>query len=186
MSEESKNFIKLAIEVLEQENVTQDSIDKAINYIKQAIEQIKIEKSEVSSIELNDVVIKKSEKTKQITPTIIPATAKDKTLTYESGNTGFFTVDNNGLLTYINEGVDRIKVTASNGVTAYAKVSCVDDEKIEEEPTEVVSNYTGIAISNDDKEMYLGLPISLNAIVFPYDVYGENKYIVPSSDTSVV
>ena len=186
MSEKSKKFIKLAIEILDQENVTQDSIDEAVNYIKQAIEQIEKEKYEVSSIELNDVTIKKSERTKQITPVIRPASAKDKTLTYESGNTGFFTVDNNGLLTYINEGEDRIRVTASNGVTAYAKVSCVDDEKIEEKPTEIVSNYTGIAISNDDKEIYLGLPISLNATVFPYDIYGENKYIVTSSDTSII
>ena len=97
MSEESRKFIKLAIEVLDQENVTQDLVDMAVNYIKQAIEQIKKEK-----------------------------------------------------------------------------------------PAEVVSNYTGIAISNDDKEIYLGLPISLNATVFPYDVYGENKYIVTSSDTSIV
>ena len=186
MSEESKKFIKLALEILDQENITQNSIDEAVNYIKQAIEQIKKEKYEVSSIELNDVIIKKSEKTKQIIPTIIPTTAKDKTLTYESGNTGLFTVDNNGLLTYINEGEDRIKVTASNGVSTYAKVSCVDDEKIEEKPTEVISKYTGIAISNDDKEIYLGLPISLNATVFPYDIYGENKYIVTSSDTSII
>ena len=97
MSEESRKFIKLAIEVLDQENVTQDLVDMAVNYIKQAIEQIKKEK-----------------------------------------------------------------------------------------PAEVVSNYTGIAISNDNKEIYLGLPISLNATVFPYDVYGENKYIVTSSDTSIV
>ena len=57
---------------------------------------------------------------------------------------------------------------------------------MEEKPTEVISKYTGIAISNDDKEMYLGLPISLNATVFPYDIYGENKYIVTSSDTSII
>ena len=45
MNEESKNFIRLAIEVLDQENVTQISVNNAVNYIKQAIEQIKIEKS---------------------------------------------------------------------------------------------------------------------------------------------
>ena len=167
MNEESKNFIRLAIEVLDRENVTQDSIDNAVNYIRQAIEQIKIEKSEVSSIELNDIVIKKSEKTKQITPIIIPATAKGKILTYESGNTGFFTVDNNGLLIYINEGEDRIKVTASNGVTTYAKVSCVDDEKVEEKPIEIASKYTGIAISNDDKEMYLAEIRGISAQIKP-------------------
>ena len=97
MSEESRKFIKLAIEVLDQENITQDLVDMAVNYIKQAMEQIEKEK-----------------------------------------------------------------------------------------PTEIISNYTGIAISNDDKEIYLGLPISINATVFPYDVYGENKYIVTSSDTSIV
>ena len=42
---------------------------------------------------------------------------------------------------------------------------------MEEKPAEVISNYTGIAISNDDKEIYLGLPISLNATVFPYDIF---------------
>ena len=43
MNEESKNFIRLAIEVLGQENVTQNSVNNAINYIRQAIEQIKNE-----------------------------------------------------------------------------------------------------------------------------------------------
>ena len=64
MSEESRKFIKLAIEVLDQENVTQNSVNNAINYIRQAIEQIKAEKIEVTSIELNDIIIKKSEKIK--------------------------------------------------------------------------------------------------------------------------
>ena len=41
MNNESKNFIKLAIELLEEENITQNSIDNAVNYIRQAIEQIK-------------------------------------------------------------------------------------------------------------------------------------------------
>ena len=89
MNEESKKFIRLAKEILDQENVTQNSVNNAINYIRQAIEQIKTEKSEVTSIELNDIIIKKSGRTKQITPTIIPATAKDKTLTYESEELGY-------------------------------------------------------------------------------------------------
>ena len=55
MNEESKKFIRLAKEILDQENVTQNSVNNAINYIRQAIEQIKTEKSEVSSIELNDI-----------------------------------------------------------------------------------------------------------------------------------
>ena len=33
MNEESKNFIRLAIEVLDQENVTQNSVNNAVNYI---------------------------------------------------------------------------------------------------------------------------------------------------------
>ena len=45
MNEESKSFIRLTIEVLDRENVTQDSIDNAVNYIRQAIEQIKKERS---------------------------------------------------------------------------------------------------------------------------------------------
>ena len=43
MNEESKNFIRLAIEVLDQENVTQNSVNNAVNYIRQAIKQIKNE-----------------------------------------------------------------------------------------------------------------------------------------------
>ena len=64
MNEESRNFIRLAIEILDQENVTQNSVNNAINYIRQAIEQIKTEKSEVTSIELNDIIIKKIRKNK--------------------------------------------------------------------------------------------------------------------------
>ena len=47
MNEESKNFIRLAIEILDRENVTQNSVNNAINYIRQAIKQIKAEKIEI-------------------------------------------------------------------------------------------------------------------------------------------
>ena len=40
MNEESKNFIKLAIQKLEVFNHSQDSINSAINYIKLAIKSI--------------------------------------------------------------------------------------------------------------------------------------------------
>ena len=43
MNEKSQNFIKLAIEALDQENVTQNSVNNAVNYIRQAIKQIKNE-----------------------------------------------------------------------------------------------------------------------------------------------
>ena len=66
LNEDSKNYIRAAIEELEVSNPSQDSIDKAVVYIKQAIEQIKKEKYEVVSIELNDIIIKKSEKTKHL------------------------------------------------------------------------------------------------------------------------
>ena len=37
MNEKNKNFIRLAIEVLDQENITQISVNNAVNYIRQAI-----------------------------------------------------------------------------------------------------------------------------------------------------
>lgn len=61
--------------------------------------------------------------TKQITATIEPANADDKTVTWTSSNDSVATVDENGLITFVAEGTATITATTSNGLTATVTVT---------------------------------------------------------------
>lgn len=52
--------------------------------------------------------------TKQITATIEPADADDKTVTWSSSNESVATVDSNGLITFVAEGTAMITAQTSN------------------------------------------------------------------------
>ncbi len=54
-------------------------------------------------------------KTCQLTATVEPSTATDKSVTWSSGNNGVATVDNNGLVTAVAAGTATITVTTSDG-----------------------------------------------------------------------
>ena len=64
--------------------------------------------------------------TLQLKCAIQPANAPTK-LTWKSSKTKFATVDQNGLVTAVGNGVSTISVTASNGVRTSVKVDCVDN-----------------------------------------------------------
>lgn len=61
--------------------------------------------------------------TKQITATIEPANADDKTVTWTSSNDSIATVDGTGLITFVAEGTATITATTSNGLTATVVVT---------------------------------------------------------------
>lgn len=61
--------------------------------------------------------------TRQITATIEPADADDKTVTWSSSNEGVATVDGNGLITFIGEGTATITAKTSNGIEATVAVT---------------------------------------------------------------
>lgn len=62
--------------------------------------------------------------TKQITATITPADADDKTITWSSSNEAIATVDSNGLITFVAEGTATITAqTSAEGVKATVAVT---------------------------------------------------------------
>lgn len=127
----------------------QNQIEQFKNQIKQfqnQIEQLQneIEKLkalqgeeivEVTDLQVDDenIILYKAE-THQLTWTVIPENATDKTVKFESGNTGFVTVTDTGLLTYVNEGETNINLTTSNNITKSVRVIC--KETNEENPDE--------------------------------------------------
>lgn len=62
--------------------------------------------------------------TKQITATITPENADDKTVTWSSSNEAIATVDSNGLITFVAEGTATITAqTSAEGVKATVTVT---------------------------------------------------------------
>lgn len=62
--------------------------------------------------------------TLQLTATIYPENASDKTLTWSSSNPNCASVDNNGLVTYSGDGSTIITVMSSNGISSSCTVEC--------------------------------------------------------------
>lgn len=61
--------------------------------------------------------------TRQITATIDPADADDKTVTWSSSNEAVAMVDDNGLITFIGLGTATITAKTSNGIEAAVSVT---------------------------------------------------------------
>lgn len=61
--------------------------------------------------------------TRQITATIEPVDADDKTVTWSSSNETVATVDGNGLITFVGEGTATITAKTSNGIEATVAVT---------------------------------------------------------------
>ncbi|MCR4565100.1 MAG: Ig-like domain-containing protein [Bacteroidales bacterium] len=74
----------------------------------------------VTSVSLNKTSLTLTEGSQeQLTATIGPSNASDKTVTWSSSNTSVATVDQNGLVTAVSAGTATIKATANDGSGKY-------------------------------------------------------------------
>lgn len=97
--------------------------------------------------------------TRQITYTIIPANATDKTVTYSSSDNSKVSVDQLGNIKALEKGDVLITITCSNGVST-------DCQVVVSEVSEVVA-VTGISLNKTNVNMHTGDTLTLNATISP-------------------
>lgn len=127
----------------------------------------------VSGIKLNttDVTLHKSD-SYQLSATVLPENATNKTITWSTSNSSVATVSSSGKITAVSNGKVIITAKASNGITATCAVNVV--------PVEVSS----VRVSAHNVTLYPGDIYSLTATVKPDNAY--NKSLTwSSSNTSV-
>ena len=100
----------------------------------------------ITDITLDKTTITLNEGQEQIlTPTVNPATAVDKSLTYTSSDTSVATVDPEGKVTAVSKGTATIKATANDGSVNYA--TC---------PVTVIRPVTSIELNKSSLVLYRG------------------------------
>ena len=110
--------------------------------------------------------------TKEIIATVIPETAQDKSLTWESSNPEVATVDENGVVTAVANGNATIRCkTVVGGFTASCTVT------VTTKPDSIMLDYT-------EREIYTTKSVTLEAIVYPESA-NDRSVIWSSSNTKV-
>ncbi len=110
--------------------------------------------------------------TVQLTPTVTPSNATDKSVSWSTSNSSVAVVDSNGLVRGVAGGTATITVKTSNGgFTASCKVT-------------VLESCTGVTVEKSKMSMYLGQTYKLTATVLPSTA--TNKDVTWSSSNSAV
>lgn len=109
--------------------------------------------------------------TQQITASILPENATNKTLTWSSSNPSNLSVDENGLVTAVASGSATITATSENGIRA----TCAATSKIP---------VTSVSVSPSSLSLHPGDKYTLSATVRPSNA--TNKTVYWSSSSSYV
>lgn len=114
----------------------------------------------VTSISLSPTSHKFTElgATKQITATVLPLTAANKSLNWSSSNNAVATVNANGVVKAIGDGSCTITATSTDGTNISASVSITVDSKI---------YVTGVTMNPTTLSMYVDETAQLSASVQP-------------------
>ena len=108
----------------------------------------------------------------QLSTTITPSNATNKTLTYSSSNTSIATVDKNGKVTAKKAGSATITVKSNNGKTATCKITVQN------------VNVTSLKFNKTSASINVGSTLQLSTTIFPSNA--TNKTLTySSSNTSI-
>ncbi len=118
---------------------------------------------EVTKVTLNktSATLKKGEKLR-LSATVLPQTAADKSVTWESSAPSIASVDGKGVVTAVSSGEAKITATASNGISAYCTVTVKDSEepKPSEDKTETKAALTADRTAAEKGKSYFTLSLS--------------------------
>ena len=133
----------------------------------------------VESIELNPSTAELMEgETLQLTASVLPVNASNKTIAWSSSNQAIATVDNNGLVTAIGAGTATIAATAIDGTNLSA--SCI--VTVEAMPQPVLA--TSIVLNMQACEVNVNESLQLLAEVLPEDA--DNKTVIWSTSDATI
>lgn len=136
--------------------------------VRQQVTQIKLDKYSISLDENKD----SKYNTYPLNAQVLPENAYDKTLRWESSDTGVITVSENGLVTAVSKGSATVTVTAADGKI---KAVCT---------VHVIRVVTDIALDKNELVIENGQTAVLNATVTPADAT-DSSVTWKSSDESI-
>ncbi len=113
--------------------------------------------------------------TQQLTPTIAPATATNKTVTYSSGNTAVATVNASGLITAVTAGTATITVTTQDGAKTATCAVTVSASNVA---------VTSVSLSPASASLSVGGTQQLTPTILPANA--TNKSVTYSSGNTAV
>ncbi|MBP1222410.1 Ig-like domain-containing protein [Flavobacterium sp. 1355] len=113
--------------------------------------------------------------TQQLTPTVAPANATNKTVSYSSNNTGVATVNGSGLVTAIASGTATITVTTQDGAKTATAVITVNTSNVA---------VTSVSLSPASATLTVGATQQLTPTVLPSNA--TNKAVSYASNNTGV
>lgn len=137
------------------------------------------EKKPVSSVTFNETSKKLNKgETFQLTATVLPTDATDKSLNWKSSDQNVVSVDGNGLVTAVAEGNATVTATANDGSgkSASCAFTIVDPSKIKVESLKFDPS--------EDQYLELGHTLTINPIITPGNA--SDKTLTWSSDDKTV
>ena len=149
------------------------SLSEITEILKGIVVEIPVESITASS---NYLSINVGE-TRQITYTILPANATDKTVTYSSSDNSKVSVDQLGNIKALAEGDVLITITCSNGVST-------DCQVVVSAVSEVVA-VTGISLNKTNVNMHTGDTLTLKATISPANATNKSVKWESSAPTVV-
>ncbi|QSW89273.1 Ig-like domain-containing protein [Flavobacterium endoglycinae] len=113
--------------------------------------------------------------TQQLTPTVTPANATNKTVSYSSNNTGVATVNSSGLVTAVASGSATITVTTQDGAKTAVSAITVNNSNVA---------VTSVSLSPSTASLTVGGTQQLTPTVLPSNA--TNKSVSYSSNNTGV
>ena len=118
---------------------------------------------EVTKVTLNktSASMKKGDKL-QLSATVLPQTAADKSVTWESSDNAVAMVDAKGVVTAVSAGNAKITVTAANGISAYCMITVTesDSTKPEKENIKTKASLAAEKVAAEKGKSYFALSLS--------------------------